>query len=97
MTQTFSDQAECCHGVCKPSSTAMFDNADSPLEFKQDYPSQSEAEQALAWLIEKVRNVESEPCQIESQIQPTEQGVQLHAKFVFCCQAETVLFQLALR
>ena len=97
MTKSFSDQAECCKGVCKPSSTAMFDNEECSIEFEQLYTSQQEAEQALAFLTEKARKVESEPCEIHSQFETTSEGVVMKAKFTFSCQAETIIFQLSLR
>ncbi|OOH91493.1 hypothetical protein BMT54_02265 [Pasteurellaceae bacterium 15-036681] len=94
---TFSDQAECSKGVCKPSSTSMFDNEDSSLEFEQIYATETEAQEALAQLIEKARHVESDPCEIESSVVQVEQGFLMKAKFNFCCQAEAVIFQLSLR
>ena len=44
----------------------------------------------------KARDVESEPCQIQSEIQQVEEGYVLKAVFTFCCQAELVIFQMKL-
>lgn len=97
MSKTFSDEAENCKINCKPTSTAMFDNADSTIEFTQLYTDEQAAQQALEFFTAKAREVENDPCQISSEVQPTENGVLLHAKFVFGCQAEAVIFQMKLR
>lgn len=97
MSKTFSDQAENCKINCKPTSTAMFDNADSTIEFEQFYANEQDAQQALATLTATARDVENDPCEINSEIQPTENGALLKAKFVFGCQAEAVIFQMRLR
>lgn len=97
MSKTFSDEVENCKTNCKPSSTAMFDNADSTLEIEQWFADLPQAEAALAQLTATARAVENEPCQISHQLQPAENGVQLKAKFVFSCQAEAVIFQMRLR
>ncbi|MXG37539.1 DUF406 family protein, partial [Escherichia coli] len=46
---------------------------------------------------ERARGVESEPCKITPTFTDVEGGVQLDIDFVFCCEAETLIFQLALR
>lgn len=97
MTKTFSDQADCCGGICKPSSTSMFDNADSTVELSLYYATQSEAEQALTNFTQQARKVESDPCEIAHQITQQDQGFLLNAQFVFACQAEAVIFQMKLR
>lgn len=97
MAMTFSDQAECSKGVCKPSSTAMFDNEEVGIEFEQAFPTQAEAEQVLAQLVAKAHEVESDPCVIESSVSEVEGSFVMKAKFTFCCQAETMIFQLSLR
>lgn len=97
MSKTFSDEAENCKVNCKPSSTAMFDNADSTIEFEQFYETEEQAQQALEFLVSKAREVENEPCQIQSEITKTENGMRLTARFTFSCQAEVVIFQMRLR
>lgn len=97
MNKTFSDEAECCKGICKPRDTAMFDNLETRVAIEQTFASQTEAEQALKQLTPKAREVESEPCEITSQIQANSEGFNLTATFHFSCQAEAVIFQLALR
>lgn len=97
MSKTFSDEAENCKINCKPQRTTMFDNLENSIEFDQFYPTESEAQTALAYLTEKAREVETEPCQIHSEILPSDNGVQLKATFTFSCQAEVVIFQMRLR
>ncbi|MDA1380151.1 DUF406 family protein [Plesiomonas shigelloides subsp. oncorhynchi] len=45
----------------------------------------------------KARDIESEPCDITSDITEIADGFKLSADFSFSCQAETMIFQLALR
>lgn len=97
MNKTFSDEVENCKTNCKPTNTAMFDNADSTIEVVQQYENEAQAQQGLEKLIEKARSVENEPCKIKSRISPTENGVELHTTFEFGCQAEAVIFQMKLR
>ena len=97
MIQTFSDKAECSKGICKPVTTAMFDNTDSTLIFEEVYASEQDAQQAFENLELKAKAVESEPCQIQYQILQEGTNFRLIGQFNFCCQAEAVLFQLSLR
>lgn len=97
MSKTFSDEVENCKTNCKPVRTTMFDNLENSIEFEQYYASEQEAQSALDYLIAKAREVETEPCQIESEICQSGEGVQLKANFHFSCQAEVVIFQMKLR
>lgn len=76
---------------------SILDNSERDVNIERQYASQQEAEQALAKFTQKARDVENEPCQIHSEITPTENGYQLKATFTFSCQAEVVIFQLATR
>ena len=76
---------------------SILDNSERDVHIERQYASQQEAEQALAKFTQKARHVENEPCQIHSEITPTENGYQLKATFTFSCQAEVVIFQLATR
>ncbi|MGY0148703.1 YfcZ/YiiS family protein [Edwardsiella tarda] len=88
-----TETAACC---CVDVGTVM-DNTDCTASYRHLFASQGEAEAMLATLTEKARAVESEPCQITSSIIDSEQGYELNIDFVFCCQAETLIFQLGLR
>ena len=41
--------------------------------------------------------MESDPCEIKSEITETENGANLTARFTFSCQAEAMIFELANR
>lgn len=48
-------------------------------------------------LFRKTRDIENDPANIESQITDISNGFRLKMRIVFGCQAEVVLFQMALR
>ncbi|WON75716.1 YfcZ/YiiS family protein [Serratia sp. UGAL515B_01] len=87
------ETAACC---CVDVGTVM-DNTDCTASYSQVFINQQDAEKALAALTEKARGVESDPCDISSSIKPVDGGVKLDVHFTFCCQAETLIFQLGLR
>ncbi|MCK3655731.1 hypothetical protein A4G19_08175 [Pasteurellaceae bacterium Macca] len=76
---------------------SIIDNSDCTAEFEKVYATRAEAEEQLAFLTSKAQAAASEPCQIESTISETENGVKLTACFRFEYQAETMIFQLAIR
>lgn len=88
-----NETAACC---CVDVGTVM-DNSDCTASWSQLFTRRQQAEEALAMLTEKARCVESEPCEINARLVELPQGVQLEADFTFCCQAETMIFQLGLR
>ncbi len=87
------ETAACC---CVDVGTIM-DNSDCTATYSQCVDSQAQAQAVLQHLSEKARAVQSEPCVINSRLTETAQGVQLDCDFTFCCQAETMIFQLGLR
>lgn len=88
-----SESPMCC---CVDVGT-IIDNSECVVDFSQTYATEAEAQEALSYLTEKARAAESEPCQISSHIQAVSQGYELTASFEFCCQAETMIFQLSTR
>lgn len=88
-----SETAACC---CVDVGTVM-DNTDCTAAYQHTFTSRSEAEAMLKSLTAKAREVESDPCVIESSFAETPEGVELECRFTFSCQAETLIFQLALR
>ena len=82
----------CCMDVEK-----IVDNTDCVASYSHVFANRAEAEQTLAALSEKARNVESEPCQINPTFTDVDGGVQLDIDFVFSCEAESLIFQLGLR
>ncbi|TKI03860.1 YfcZ/YiiS family protein [Martelella alba] len=87
------ETAACC---CVDVGT-IIDNEDCKASFRQVFDDRQQAESMLASLTEKARAVESDPCRIESRIEPAEGGIVLYADFNFSCQAESLIFQLGLR
>ncbi|EGV05244.1 hypothetical protein HMPREF9952_1629 [Haemophilus pittmaniae HK 85] len=75
----------------------IIDGSDCCVVIDQVYANEADAQAALAKFTEKARKTESEPCQIQSAINPVEGGVQLKANFTFSCQAEAMIFELANR
>ena len=88
-----TETAACC---CVDVGTVM-DNTDCTASYRHLFASQDEAQAMLAQLAEKAQSVASEPCQITSSIAQNAQGFELNIDFLFCCQAETLIFQLGLR
>lgn len=76
---------------------SILDNSDRDAVVEKVFATQAEAEQGLAFLTQKARDTESDPCEISSEIVPVENGFKLTAKFTFSCQAEVVIFQLNTR
>ncbi|WP_439240350.1 MULTISPECIES: YfcZ/YiiS family protein [unclassified Lonepinella] len=94
-----SDKPIECVGCNTFDVGSIIDNSERSAQFDKIYVTQEEAEKALAKLVQKARDTESEdePCQIESDITPVEGGFRLTGNFTFSCQAEVVIFQLGTR
>ncbi|MBK0034922.1 YfcZ/YiiS family protein [Erwinia sp. S43] len=88
-----SETAACC---CVDVGTVM-DNTDCTAAYNRTFANRSEAEAMLTSLTAKAREVESDPCTIDSTFTETPEGVVLDCSFTFSCQAETLIFQLGLR
>ncbi|OOF51191.1 hypothetical protein BKK54_03610 [Rodentibacter genomosp. 1] len=83
-----------CVGCNTFDMKSLFDNRDCTQEINYIYDTQEQAQTALDFFTEKAREVESEPCEIQSEITKVDDGYLLKAKFAFCCQAELVIFQM---
>ncbi|MBA7848264.1 YfcZ/YiiS family protein [Klebsiella sp. RHBSTW-00484] len=94
MSKCSADETPVC--CCMDVGTIM-DNTDCTASYSRVFASRAEAEQTLAALSERARSVESEPCKITPTFTEVDGGVQLDIDFVFCCEAETLIFQLGLR
>ncbi|MGL3817495.1 YfcZ/YiiS family protein [Citrobacter koseri] len=94
MSKCSADETPVC--CCMDVGTIM-DNSDCTASYSRVFANRAEAEQTLAALSEKARNVESEPCQINPTFTDVDGGVQLDIDFVFSCEAESLIFQLGLR
>ncbi|UXN34604.1 YfcZ/YiiS family protein [Avibacterium paragallinarum] len=75
----------------------IIDNSNCTSRVERVYATEAEAQTALAQFSEKAQNAATEPCEIQSQITPVEQGFLLTADFTFSCQAESLIFELGLR
>ena len=94
MSKCSADETPVC---CCMDVGTIVDNTDCIASYSHVFANRAEAEQTLAALSEKARNVESEPCQINPTFTDVDGGVQLDSDFVFSCEAESLIFQLGLR
>ena len=94
MSKCSADETPVC--CCMDVGTIM-DNTDCTASYSRVFPNRAEAEETLAALSQRAREVESVPCEIKSTFTEVEGGVQLDIDFVFACEAETLIFQLGLR
>ena len=94
MSKCSADETPVC--CCMDVGTIM-DNTDCTASSSRVFPNRAEAEETLAALSKRAREVESDPCEIKSTFTDVEGGVQLDIDFVFACEAETLIFQLGLR
>ncbi len=94
MSKCSADETPVC--CCMDVGTIM-DNTDCTASYSRVFPNRAEAEETLAALSQRAREVESNPCEIKSTFTEVEGGVQLDIDFVFACEAETLIFQLGLR
>ncbi len=94
MSKCSADETPVCS--CMDVGTIV-DNTDCTASYSRVFANRAQAEATLAALSEKARNVESEPCKINSTFTDVDGGVQLNIDFVFSCEAESLIFQLGLR
>ncbi|MDP8080199.1 YfcZ/YiiS family protein [Phocoenobacter skyensis] len=94
MSEYQANESKVC---CCVDVGTVIDGEDRTVDFYQTYQTKENAEEALAYLTEKARKAESDPCQITSNIQQTTEGYKLEVNFEFSCQAEAMIFQLSTR
>lgn len=94
MSKCSADETPVC--CCMDVGTIM-DNTDCTASYSRVFTNRTDADETLAALTKRARDVESEPCDIKSTFTEVEGGVQLDIDFVFACEAETLIFQLGLR
>ena len=94
MSKCSADETPVC---CCMDVGTIVDNTDCTASYSRVFANRAEAEQTLAALSEKARNVQSEPCKINPTFADVDGGVQLDIDFVFSCEAESLIFQLGLR
>ena len=94
MSKCSADETPVC--CCMDVGTIM-DNSDCTASYSRVFTNRAEAEETLAALSKRARDVESDPCEIKSTFTEVDGGVQLDIDFVFACEAATLIFQLGLR
>lgn len=94
MSKNSADETPVC---CCIDVGSVIDNSDCVASYSHVFDNKAQADEALAALTAKAREVESEPCQIKSAFTSVSEGIRLDIDFTFCCQAETMIFQLGLR
>ncbi|WP_225386583.1 YfcZ/YiiS family protein [Klebsiella variicola] len=94
MSKCSADETPVC---CCIDVGTIVDNTDCTASYSRVFANRAEAEQTLAALSEKARNVQSEPCKINPTFTDVDGGVQLDIDFIFSCEAESLIFQLGLR
>ncbi|QIM69381.1 MULTISPECIES: YfcZ/YiiS family protein [Basfia] len=92
-----SDKPIECVGCNTFDVGSILNNDELEAKIEKVFAGKEEAEQGLAALTAKARDIESEPCKISSEITPVDGGYKLTASFEFSCQAEVVIFQLGTR
>lgn len=94
MSKCSADETPVC---CCMDVGTIVDNTDCTASYSRVFANRAEAEQTLAALSEKARNVQSEPCKINPTFTDVDGSVQLDIDFIFSCEAESLIFQLGLR
>ncbi len=85
------------HNMCRIKGDLMLDNSAREVVFEAEYDTEKQALNARDYFIQKTRDIENDPANIESQITDISNGFRLKMRIVFGCQAEVVLFQMAIR
>lgn len=97
MNKTMQQKAAEAHNMCRLKGDSMLDNADRQIAFEAVYESETLAQQAVEFFTQKAKSVETEPCEIETEISPVEDGFLMKMWIEFSCEAEVILFQMAVR
>lgn len=97
MHKTMQQKASEARNMCKLKGDSMLDNSERQIAFEAVYDRESEALQAVEFFTQKAKSVETEPCQIRHEIRPLADGFLMQMWIEFSCQAEVILFQMAVR
>lgn len=97
MSKTMQQKAAEAHNMCKLKGDSMLDNAERQISFEAVYDSEEQAQQAVEFFTQKAKSVETEPCEIKSNISQIDEGYLIKMRITFSCQAEVILFQMAVR
>lgn len=97
MNKTMQQKAAEAHNMCRLKGDSMLDNADRQIAFEAVYENEDLAQQAVEFFTQKAKSVETDPCEIETEISPVEDGFLMKMWIEFSCEAEVILFQMAVR
>ncbi|QLB19619.1 YfcZ/YiiS family protein [Mannheimia granulomatis] len=97
MHKTMQQKAEEAHNMCKLKGDSLLDNRNRQINFEAIYDSENDALQAVEFFTQKAKSVETEPCEIQTEISLVEKGFLMKMWIEFSCEAEVILFQIALR
>lgn len=85
------------HNMCRLKGDSLLDNRNRQISFEAVYNSEDEAQQAVEFFTQKAKSVETDPCEIETEISPVKDGFLMKMWIEFSCEAEVILFQMAVR
>lgn len=97
MSKTMQQKAADAHNMCRLKGDSLLDNRNRQISFEAVYNSEDEAQQAVEFFTQKAKSVETDPCEIETEINPIEDGFLMKMWIEFSCEAEVILFQMAVR
>lgn len=97
MSKTMQQKAADAHNMCRLKGDSLLDNRNRQISFEAVYNSEDEAQQAVEFFTQKAKSVETDPCEIETEINPIEDGFLIKMWIEFSCEAEVILFQMAVR
>ena len=72
----------------------VIDNSETAIAYRSCFPDRDDAEAHLEACTAKVRKIETEPCKITTQFSDVDGGVELRARYEFCCAAEKLIFEM---
>ncbi|WP_434778316.1 YfcZ/YiiS family protein [Neisseria sp. Ec49-e6-T10] len=97
MVDSINNNAQETPACCCLDMGTVIDNEHCSVTLNDVFATKDEAEQMLSTLTELAKQVASDPCEIISNIHEVAERHELSVSFNFCCQAETLIFQLKLR
>ena len=74
--------------------TSLTDANDTKVDMDIHARGVPEARERLYQLTSLIRQIETDPCQIDYETEILEEGTTIHAHFDFSCAAEKLIFQL---
>lgn len=97
MSKTMQQKAADAHNMCRLKGDSLLDNRNRQISFEAVYNSEDEAQQAVEFFTQKAKSVETDPCEIETEISSVEDGFLMKMWIEFSCETEVILFQMAVR